>query len=78
MHILQQVAAKKRHLLWYHYISRWFNFRVFRATSTARKSTPVKLNHLTIFLYKKIQLREFMPPRICYLRDLRENSSPRN
>ena len=64
--------------LWYHYISRWFNFRVFCARQSVRNSTPSKLNNLKVFLYRNIELREFMPPRICYLRDLRENSSPRN
>jgi hypothetical protein len=35
-------------LLWYHYISRWFYFRIFRARQSAGNSTPSKLNNLTL------------------------------
>jgi hypothetical protein len=66
------------HLLWYHFISRWFNFRVFRPKISARDLSPAKLKNLMVCLNGIKQLREFIPPLIIYLRFLRENSSPRN
>jgi hypothetical protein len=54
-------------LLWYHFISRWFNFRVFRAMISARNLSPATLNNLMVCLNEIKQLREFMPPQIIYL-----------
>jgi hypothetical protein len=34
------------HLLWFHYILRWFNFHVFRAKGCARNQTLAKINDI--------------------------------